>query len=173
MEENQRDARIPLRKRRKLLLTLIGVCIMIVVVTAAVAWILMNDKPIPAKYRSGLDFPLYYPKNIPHDYAVERQSFQRQGKVLIYSLTSPHERDIAVSEEAIPTGYTINQSLNQTGISLPDERTFTTAIGPASYTLWGTHTVISIASQNTWLILNVTGVPPQTAIDIAGSFRAL
>lgn len=142
--------------------------------TAGTLWYLANDKPIPRQYRSGLNFPLFYPQNLPHGYRVDRNSFQRQGKVLIFNLLAPGKRNMAVSEEVLPAGLDLTGNSNgPAGFTPAGQKNFTTAIGPAEYRLFGSHTIVSIVSQKTWIVINVTNIPQQTAIDVASSLQPL
>jgi hypothetical protein len=135
-------------------------------------WYFVSASPIPSRYRSGLNYSLYYPSQLPNDYTVDKTSFRRKDAVLIFSLTAPRGRTIAVSEERLPAGINLNSS-SQSGISLPTQRSFTTAIGPATLSLWGSNTVVSIQAGGTWILLNVTGINPETALSVGSSFKPL
>lgn len=161
----KRRVRLLLRNR----LAVVGIAVALLVLIGG-GRLLLDVNPIPLRYRSGLSYGLYYPKQLPDGYQVKQGSFQRKGSVLIFTLSSPRGRAIAVSEEALPVGLNLSQS-NSSGMQLPTDRNFTTGIGQASLSLWGANTVVSIQAGGTWLILNVSGVDPQTAIAIGSSFK--
>ena len=146
-----------------------GVPLLVLAVSAG-TWLVLNTKPIPGKYRQGLNFELYYPKNLPAGYTVNRSSFQRDDKVLIFSINAPNGRQIAVSEEQIPVGLDLSQhTANPSAIKLPDQDTFTTSIGSAQTSFWGDKYVTSLVTQNTWIILNVTGFTNKESEKVAQS----
>ena len=128
---------------------------------------------IPGKYTHGLAFPLYYPTNLPSGYTIDRTSFKRQGNVLIFNIIAPLGPTIAVSEEAIPKNLNLTQNQNPSGIALPDQHNFSTAIGNAQVSLWGDKFVSSVVTQKTWLILNVTGYKIDDAQKITQAFTQL
>jgi hypothetical protein len=129
--------------------------------------------PIPKNARQGISFPLYYPRGLPQGYTVDRSSFNQKDKVVIFSIKTPRGRNIAVAEQHLPTGLDLSQHKNPAGIKLPDERSFSTGIGPAQMSLWGSKMVVSVVAPETWVILNVTNVPPEEAIAVASSFKPL
>lgn len=174
MLENDKSVTVALKSRRFGLrnrMLLWGGLPFLILAFAAGSWLALNTKPIPAKYRQGLEFPLYYPKNLPAGYTVDRSSFRRDNKVLIFSVSAPNGKTIAISEERIPIGLDLSQHVpNPNGIKLPDQDTFTTSIGSAQTTLWGDKYVTSLVTQDTWIILNVTGFTNKQAEKVAQSF---
>lgn len=138
------------------------------------AFIHFNDGPIPSKYRHGISFPLYYPNDLPAGYAVERSTFvQPKSGVLEFAVRTPEGKNVAVSEERIPLGVDLNPPAEPSGVQLPDIHTFTTGIGPAQISFWGSNYVCSIVAAKTWLIMNVSGVPSTEATIIAQSFQPI
>lgn len=153
-------------------------CLAIIVgVVAGGAWAVQyyrNDAGlIPGKYSRGLNFPLYYPTNLPDGYAVDRASFKRQGNVLIFNITAPTGQNIAVSEEALPKNLNLTQSQPQAPVALPDQRNFTTAIGAAHINLWGDRFVSNVVTNKTWVVLNVTGFKIDDAQKVTQAFTEL
>src|SRR5256885_1466002 len=85
-------------------LGLAGVVSASILFAVAIWFIAIHDtKPIPRQYRKNLHFTLYYPTRLPEGYSVDPTSFQRQGNVLIFSIKAPHGKNVAVSEQAVPS----------------------------------------------------------------------
>ena len=146
---------------------------LLLLVIAAGSWLVINTKPIPGKFRQGLNYPTYYPDSLPDDYAVDRLSFKREGNVLIFSIKAPRGRQMVVTEEHIPKGLDLSQHANPAGIPMPDEDNFTTTVGSAQTSFWGGKFVCSLVTQNTWIIINVSGFTKKEASLVAQSFRPL
>jgi hypothetical protein len=84
--------------------------------------------PIPKKVTKNLDFPLYYPFDLPAGYSVNESSFIRRENVLIFSIETRSGKSIAVSEEAVPATAPI-RSTNSSPIPIPGEKAFSSSIG--------------------------------------------
>ncbi|HEY2003646.1 MAG TPA: hypothetical protein VGH44_00850 [Candidatus Saccharimonadia bacterium] len=145
----------------------------VVLAIAAGTWLVVNTKPIPEKYRQGLNYPLYYPTNLPNGYVVDRSSFQRKTNVLVFNINTPSGRNIAVSEERIPLGVDLSQHPNSSGLALPDQREFTTTAGTAEISFWGNKLVSSLVTPDTWVVLNVSGFTMNDAEKVTQSFVKL
>lgn len=151
--------------------------VIVIVIIAAIivgGWLYRNTNntsgPIPKKFASGLSYPLYYPTNLPTGYRVDRSSFARRGNVLIFSVIGPNGENIAVSEEPRPANLDLGQTAPASGISLPDERAFTTSAGSAYISLWGAKLVSSLVTNSTWVLLNVTGFQMNAAQEVTQAF---
>lgn len=153
----------------------IGAAAMLLLTIPAATWLIINTKPIPGKYRQGLGYPLYYPSNLPKGYKVDRTSYVRNDKTLIFSIQAPNGKNIAVSEQHIPAGLDLSQhpATNPAGIALPDQRNFTTAAGSAQISFWGDKLVSSLVTDNTWIILNVSGFKLDDAQKVTQAFTKL
>jgi hypothetical protein len=128
--------------------------------------------PIPKKYKQGLNFSLYYPESLPARYSVDQTSFKREGDVLIFSIKNNGGKNIAVSQQALPSEGVAHQE-NNAPLSIPGERVFTTSIGQVHLGLWGDKYVADIVTPKTWVILNVTGLTADQATAVAKTFREL
>jgi hypothetical protein len=137
------------------------------------AWIVTQTKPIPARYRQGLNYPLYYPANLPNGYGVDPTSFRRVDQVLIFHITTPSDKPITVSEQHMPSDLDLSQHPSPAGIPTPDQDNFTTSAGTAQTSFWGSNFVTSLVTPNTWIIINVSGYTKEQAELIAQSFRPL
>jgi hypothetical protein len=147
----------------------------ILIATPTAWWLIAHTKPIPGKYRQGLDYPLYYPSNLPKGYSVDRTSFQLQRKVLIFNIKAPSGKNIAVAEEHIPSGVDLSQhpQNNPAGVTLPDQRDFNTPAGAAEISFWGDKLVSSLVTENTWITLNVSGHTMDDAQKVTQAFTRL
>jgi|GEM_PF-1791285 len=162
----------PRRWRRQTQALAAGLALLVVIGGLGAAfW--ASSTPIPQAARQGITFPLYYPKTLPQGYTVDAQSFTQKDKTVIFSIKGPGGKNIAVSQQHLPVGLDLSVHKNPAGIKLPDERNFTTGIGQAQMSLWGDKMVASLVTNETWLILNVTGIPPKDAEAVASSFRPL
>lgn len=129
--------------------------------------------PFPLSEQIGINYPLFYPRHLPPGYAVDETSFQKRDKVVIFNLSTPIGRNIAVSEEAIPPGVNLSAPSNTSGaLNIPNSPRllFNTSAGPAYADLWGDKYVCSIVTPNTWIILNVSGFTSQQVQLIAQAF---
>jgi hypothetical protein len=144
------------------------------IILAATAWFLLShdSKPIPRQYRKGLHFTLYYPAHLSSGYSVDLNSFQRQGDVLIFSIKAPNGKNVAVSEQAVPSDAPAHQT-SPAPIKIPGEKHFTTGVGSATISLWGKKYVSDIITDQTWIILNVTGFTVDEATTVTQSFTKL
>lgn len=152
----------------------IAVAAVIILATPAAIWLIINTKPIPGKYRQGLNYPLYYPSNLPKGYKVDRASFDRKGNVLIFNISSPSGKNIAVAEQHVPGDLDLSQHPHTaSGITLPDQRDFNTPAGAAEISFWGDKLVSSLVTDNTWVILNVSGFKMDDAQKITQAFAKI
>lgn len=129
--------------------------------------------PVPYSARRDITYPLYYPKQLPTGYTINRESFHQTDGVVIFSIDAPSGKNIAVSQQRLPIDLDVSARKNPAGFSAPDERTFGTPLGEAHQSLWGNKSVISLPTQDTWIILNVTGIEPKEAEAVSRSFRPL
>jgi len=136
-------------------------------------FVLRPTGPIPRQYRHGLDFQLYYPARLPAGYVVDPTSFKRDGDVLIFSITAPKGRNIAVSEQAIPSNVATHPVKSNAPVPLASEKSFQSPIGNVHISLWGDKFVSDTITDETWLILNVTGFTTNEATTITNSFKKL
>jgi len=127
--------------------------------------------PIPRNYSHGLDFQLYYPARLPSGYVVDPASFKREDSVLIFSIKAPRGRTIAISEQAIPTRASHPTQSGPAPIA--GERSFQSNIGNVHISLWGDKYVSDVITDETWIILNVTGFTTDEATAVTQSFRKL
>jgi hypothetical protein len=128
--------------------------------------------PIPRAYRRGLDFSLYYPVSLPAGYYVDKASFKREGDVLIYIIRRPGHKSAVVSQQALPTDGPVHE-VPKGHMTVAGERNFMTAAGNVQIGLWGDKYVADIITNDSWIILNVTGYTADEAAAVAKSFTQL
>lgn len=158
-------------KRQKSLwiAAIIVICIAVAgTITMPMIW---ASPPIPREASKGLGFPLYHPSNLPEGFSVDQSSFTQRDKVLIFSIRTPDGQNIAVAEQARPNDLDLGERPNPSGAPTPDDEPFGTGLGRAHIMLWGEKTVISLPTEKTWIILNITDVPKDDARAVARAFQ--
>ena len=158
-------------KRGRLLLG--GGLILMVLLFVGWFFFIRSVGPIPRTYRRGLDFALYYPTRLPNSYTVDGQSFKRKGNVLIFSILAPNGKNIAVSEQALPPEAASSHQTKPLPVKIAGEGQLTTNIGSARVSLWSDKYVADIVTDETWIILNVSGFTEDQAFAVAQSFTEL
>lgn len=133
------------------------------------AWFFLtrDTGPIPKQYRKGLDFSIYYPARLPDGYHVDEQSFKREDDSLIFSIKAPNNRNIAVSEQALPLDAPSHKT---PPVELPSEKTFNAPAGSVHISFWSDKYVADIITPETWIIMNVSGFTAKEASAIARTF---
>lgn len=171
MEETEHKAK-PKRRRGLLILVLTTAVVLILGVFLYWFFMVRDTGPIPRKYTKDLNITLYYPTRLPKGYSVDPDSFERKEGSVIFSIVSAN-RTIGVSLQATPPNVPV-RGASKAPISIPGERDFSTGIGQAHLGLWGKKYVSDIITpKGTWVILNVTGIPPEEAIKLTQSFTEL
>lgn len=161
------------QKRRWLLIGVGGITAVIIFIALWWFFAVRETGPIPRTYLKGLSFTPYYPASLPNGYAVDQKSFERKDGVLIFSITAPGNRNIAVAEQLKPADAPVHGKPN-TPMPVAGERSFDTTAGQAYISLWGDKYVSDISAPNgTWIILNVTGFTADEATRITKSFVEL
>lgn len=160
--------------QKKNLVIIVTSCVILSGLVVGLWFFMLRDTGlIPRKYARGLDITLYYPTLLPDGYTVDRQSFQRKENTLIFSITAPGGRNIAVSQQAAPPDATVKQT-TPSPIAIPGEKNFYTGIGQAHISLWGDKYVSDITTaEGTWIILNATGFTTSQTMAVAKSFTKL
>ncbi len=163
--------RRPLR-RRKMWVWLVVIVVLATTISVSVWFFaIRSNGPIPRKYTRGLQFTLYYPTRLPDGYQVDRTSFANKDGSLIFNISSPGGRQIGVSEQALSSGMPTHQKTTAP-INIPGQRDFDTPIGHAYLSFWGSNYVADITTEQTWIILNVSGLKADEATQLAQSFSS-
>ncbi len=134
-----------------------------------------NDGLIPRKYRSGLQYALYYPTRLPPGYQVDQTSFKREGDVLIFSIKRAGRKSMVVSQQGLPADqptHEISKGQGQVNGS-GGERNFQTAVGNVHIGLWGDKYVADIITGDSWIIINATGYTADEAAAVAKTFKGI
>jgi hypothetical protein len=177
---------IPIEENRKFKINFHFTPTVVVIVFALLAIILVGvilinhtDKPsgpIPSKIVKELQFPLYYPNQLPSGYKVDPSSFiVKDNNVLVFSIDVPSGKSIAVSEEALPDvdATELGPPDAPAGAPIANNMHITTSVGKAIIGIWGTNYVSSLVTNKTWVILNVSGQTASQASAVTASFQAM
>lgn len=131
-----------------------------------------SKNPFPRGVRKGITFPLYYPYTLPAGYSVDRNSFQQKDGVVIFSINAPSNRNIAVSEQALPVPAPTHPK-DSSPVPLPSttEKNYSLSIGAAHIGFWGDRYVSDIITSRSWVILNVTHFTADEAVTVTQYFK--
>ena len=121
-------------------------------------WLLTLHKPaavdpFDAKTLASVDFPLYYPLQIPKGFRTDPKSVtEPQSGVVVFDMKDSKGRKIFVSEEARSSTYNYGGFFNGIERSSQFKAQFGAAI--TGYLNNEQNVVGSIVSQKTWVIVN-------------------
>jgi len=168
--DSARDAPNPDKRRsfvgKKTILVIAAALVAgLMIIFSAWFFVFRDTGPIPQQYRKGLDFTLYYPTKLPDGYEVDKGSFKREGKVLIFSINAPKGKNIAVSQQAAPADIPAHKP-SPAPIDIPGEIIFTVAAGSAQVSLWGDKYVADVITNDSWIIMNLTGFTEDEAVSV-------
>ncbi len=152
------------------LAALIGVAMLSVAV--GIIFLNRDNGPFPPSITKKVEFQLYYPSRLPTGFSVDKESFSFKDGVAIFTIRTPYNRSVSVSQQAAPADAPVQQSLAPGApVQIPGERSFPTNIGQGHIGLWGENYVADITTEETWIIINVTGLTADQAMPLAQSFR--
>jgi hypothetical protein len=135
--------------------------------------VIRDTSPIPRSYQKNISFPLYYPHTLPTGYTVDKKSFEQPDTgVLTYSIIAPNGRRIAVSETATPAHRPDHKKVPKL-LQIPGEDVYDIPIGSVRISAWDKQYVSDILTDDTWIILNVTGFTFEEAKTVTNSFTEL
>jgi hypothetical protein len=113
-----------------------------------------NQGPIPSKYTSSVTFPVYYPlaSKLPSGYYLNKASYSLPAKdVLVYSIDFSNNQHLDVSLQQQPSLFNLNQFIKQ---HMPLNNSISTTVGKATIGDVNNHTVVSLPTNNTWIIVS-------------------
>lgn len=123
-------------------------------------WLLYNRTPATAdpfdtQLLASINFPLYYPTQLPAGYHVDSKSVsQPQPGVVVLILRGPKNQKIYISQEVRPTTFDFGGYYNNfTDRSLTVTDAGTIAVG---HTNDGYTSIGSLATNRTWIIANTS-----------------
>jgi hypothetical protein len=107
-------------RRRKILL-LLGVVVLIGIGAYFVYTNIRDSTPLDS-YAKKLDFPIYYPSQLPKDYTVSSKDVSMTGSLIVYKLTSTTKKpEFVFTEQAAPPNFDANKMIgkNATALAVP------------------------------------------------------
>jgi hypothetical protein len=121
--------------------------------------------PFSKSVTASVQFPLYYPTQVPAGYRVDTKSVtQPQQGVVVFNLIGPRGHKIYLSEEARPVTFDLGgfynkfQDLKETPVTDGD-----VAVGRVSH---GLTEIASRANNKTWILSNTTANIPLDQLTI-------
>lgn len=146
------------RPGRKLLFSLILICL--IAAGGGAAWRLAKPpaSPVPADIKSAVHFPIYYPeqKKLPAGYTLDASSFQQQESgVVIYNISHGGQH-LSISEEAQPAQNVIDGFIKN---YIPLHNAYPAKLGQVLIGAYGKasdlHTLASLPVNNgPWLLIS-------------------
>jgi hypothetical protein len=109
------------RNRRRKILILISI-IAVIGIGAYVVYLNIRDSTPLDSYTKKLNFPIYYPSNLPKDYAISSKDVSVTGGLIIYKLTSTAKKpELVFTEQAAPSNFDANKMIgkNATALAVP------------------------------------------------------
>jgi hypothetical protein len=150
------------RKKRSLgkIFVIFGV-ILVIILVGLVGWFVVKPRYIQTKNNqataagtatfSGINFPIYYPSNLPPGYTFNNDAKVIQENVLYYSITDPSGNKFYVTLQKLPPAF--NFAAFNDKFLKPDQ--YTTAVGSVIAGQVGSSYIGSIqTSSNVWIIIN-------------------
>lgn len=111
-------------------------------------------------------FPLYIPSATPAGYTYTAGSLHSTSSVIVYTLTSPDGKQLAITEQSRPANFDFSQ--------LSGTEEFNTNLGKAYVEDFPTRTTGSVVGDKTWIIVNApTPIGPDQMSSLLNAFRPL
>lgn len=118
-----------------------------------------NANPFTAKELAAVQFPLYYPTQLPTGYRIDTKSVNMpQSGVVVFDMSGPNGKKIYMSEEARPSTFDLGgfykkfEDLKEIPVS-----DGSVAVGKLG---GGTTEIVSRANNKTWILSNTTANIP-------------
>jgi hypothetical protein len=161
-------------RRRWLWITI--VILVVVASGTALAWHwheaqLAKTTPFSRGIIASMQFPLYYPTQLPTGFHIDRGSVKvPQEGVVVFTMLGPNNAKLYMSEEARPSKYGIgnfyNNFANLKEVPVSDGAI---AVGRLGH---GTIEVASRADNKTWVITNTkASIPPDQLITMLKTWQ--
>jgi hypothetical protein len=151
---------MPKRSGQRQVLLITTLLIVVFVAGGFTTWWLFIRKPVSsdpftAQLEASLQFPLYYPTWLPNGYHLDTRSItEPQAGVLTFDIVNSANMKIYVSEEAIPTHFSIS-SYTAKLRSLKQSNTVTQSIA-VGYGQTSNVAIGSLYNDKTWLLANTS-----------------
>ena len=123
---------------------------------------------VPSALVEKLLFPIYAPAHLPAGYTIDQKSFTiREGNILVFQALNSAGANIAITEEASPTGFNFSSfyQANLSNIRNLDGTRYTSVMGILESNDWS---ALSITTGTTWVLMtSKTHFDEATQRDIA------
>lgn len=133
---------------------LIGLIAAILLVAGGVATYLLtrSDDPFPPALRQSVQFPLYFPSQIPQHFAYDKTSLtsDTQNQTVFYSFKNANGKSINVNIQPKPKNYDIDVFYTRI---LSNVQGTATPYGDAKIGMMGHATVGILVTDRSWVIV--------------------
>lgn len=152
------------KKRR-----VVGILLLLLIALGVGGWFFYRQyaQVVPASIQASVDFPVYYPTDMPDDYQLDTHSFKlAQPDVVVFAVTYGKGNSIAFSEEQPLSSSEMDKFLSN---YLPLNSSLQLPVGQAKVGAYGSaphsRTVVSLPiTHGPWLIVSAPGDVPHAAL---------
>ena len=138
------------------------VVLIIIAASGVFFWQHKKSSAFPVNIRSSVNFPLYYPTNLPKNYYLDLGSFSTGQNVLTFSLKGPGGDTLIVSEQPTPKKFDFqafySKDINVTTRSLTNQ-------GELVIGKFLSRQVGSLVTASTWIIVSAPQSSPSGYLD--------
>lgn len=106
------------------------------------------SNPIPNDISSQVDFPLYYPTELPSGFSLDKSSFRVSKKIVTYIINYDNDKTLIVNVQDKPANFDF-ESFQSKGKKLDS------SLGDAYVGALGNQTVASIVTTKSWLLIGI------------------
>ena len=104
--------------------------------------------PVPASIRQAVNFPVYYPAQLPMGAYIDKKSFSESQGVVVFTVVYDTNKRLVFTEQAPPPDYDY-QSLQG------DAKKMSSSIGDAYAGALGNNTAVTIHNDKAWVIIGI------------------
>jgi hypothetical protein len=110
------------------------------------------EKPsVLSSYRQKVDFPLYYPVNLPGEFSVDESSVSSGDGVILYQVTHSSGEKINISLQQKPADFDYENFYRET---LKSPQSYLLPIGKVTFGKINRGGLVSIETEKTWILIN-------------------
>ena len=117
---------------------------------AALQGIARANEKIPTEIRAKVDFPLYYPSEVPPGYRIDEESFTATRDVASYAFDGPDNR-VSISVQPKPPGFDFDNFHSK---QITGGEPLDTPVGKATIGTLGDRIVSSMVTDRAWILIN-------------------
>ena len=107
-----------------------------------------ENGPIPRVILSQVNFPLYYPTELPAGFSLDKNSFSETSGVVTYVINYDNGKKLIFNTQALPKDFDFD-SFQGNGKKIGS------SLGDAYVGSLGNNTVVSVATDKSWLFIGV------------------